>query len=330
MIVIFGSADNPHTRELSEKICLHGENALVISTDKTSLLETYVSLTVRNNKNSLIINQKDISCNIDEVSSAFVWQPIFQFFSSAKNNFSQDEKFWFFSWRDTLNGIYALLANKNVVINGSVINTLNNQNKLMYHCSLMGLSVRFPEFFIGNNKKDILNFLLWHKTCIIKTLHQMQLVVHDEPTMFLAKRVNAEDFMDFGTEGECPIFIQKFIEKIYDVRVTVIGDNFIACKIDASKSEYGKVDWRVYDMAHTPHSKFALPGKIKNDIQIIKKKLSMEYMTIDFCIDARGDFWILDINPFGKYLWIEDAIGEPITELLAKYLINRRRAEASL
>lgn len=44
---------------------------------------------------------------------------------------------------------------------------------------------------------------------------------------------------------------QEYIEKSYDLRLTIIGHSIFACKIDATRSNAGRVDWRAYDLANT-------------------------------------------------------------------------------
>jgi|GEM_PF-5123405 len=33
--------------------------------------------------------------------------------------------------------------------------------------------------------------------------------------------------------------------------------------------------------------------------------MSLDYVSIDLCVDSTQEYWLLDINPFGRYLWLE-------------------------
>ena len=151
----------------------------------------------------------------------------------------------------------------------------------------------------------------------------MQLSLGGEPTMLLASLVQRNDFSDFGKTNECPVFLQEYIEKIYDVRLTIVGNQIFACKIDATQSDAGRVDWRAYDLANTPHTSYYLPKNIAEEINNICIQLKLDYATKDICVNRTGDYYLLDINPFGKYLWIEHAIGAPITDAIAHLLIKK-------
>ena len=153
----------------------------------------------------------------------------------------------------------------------------------------------------------------------------MQLSVDSEPTMLLASIVQEDDFIEFQQTSECPVFLQEYIEKIYDVRLTIISDHIFSCKIDATHSDAGRIDWRAYDLANTPHSQYDLPSVIAEEIIRICRQMKLDYATIDLCVDKNKNYYILDINPFGRYLWIEDAIGAPITDAIAKFLIKKSK-----
>lgn len=320
MIVIFGSKKDPHCIEIKDEIEARSEQCLLFSTDRDDLVKTYFI----NTNGKTIICQEKYSINVDDIKSCLIFQPIFSLFSTTENEFSQELKFWYFSWKDCLYGIYQIISKKNKLINFSIFSSFENQNKIYYHSILQNKEISFPDYLISNSKNDISKFIENNGECIIKTLHQMQLKCNDEPTMLLASRIIISDLNDFNLEGECPILVQKFIEKKFDIRVTVVGSEIFSCKIDASRSIHGKIDWRAYDMPNTPHSIFELNSGVKDCLIDVCCHLKLDYATIDLCVDHNNKYWILDINPFGKFLWIEDATGMEITKEIANILIDKK------
>lgn len=320
MIVIFGSKKDPHCIEIKYEIEKKSERCLLFSTDRDDLLKTNFI-----NKNGItIIRQDGLSINVEDIKSCLIFQPIFSLFSTSKNEFSQELKFWYFSWKDSLYGIYQIISKSNKLINLSIFSSFENQNKVYYHSVLQNREISFPDYLISNSKNEIYEFIENKGECIIKTLHQMQLKCNDEPTMLLASRINISDLNDFDLEGECPVFVQKLIGKKFDIRVTIVGSQIFACKIDASNSIHGRIDWRAYDMPNTPHSIFKLNSDVEDYLIDVCDHLKLDYATIDLCVDNYDRYWILDINPFGKFLWIEDATGMEITKEMANLLIKKK------
>lgn len=325
MIVLFSSSKDLHAQEILKELKHLGHDSQIFYTDQDNLKNTTCSC----NGHRLLVQQGSYIINIQNIKIAFVLSPIFPFFSSTQTNFQQNSKFWYFTWKETLFGIYAILAEQGRIINASITSAMNNQNKLQYHHLLKSDLLKFPDFYIGNKKQDAIHFIHQHNEVVIKTLHQMQLSLpNGEPSMLLVNKIQTQDLNDFEENAECPIFLQKFIPKIYDLRIIVIGNRIFTCKIDANLSEAGKVDWRAYDLPRTPHTAHQLTAALESEIFKICRSLQLEYATLDLCVDDNGQHWILDINPFGKYLWIEDAIGSPITHSIAQYLIQRSQSIA--
>ena len=145
--------------------------------------------------------------------------------------------------------------------------------------------------------------------------------------MILVQEVTISDFSQFSHKNECPVFLQEYIEKQYDIRLVVIGKEIIGCKIDASKSKKGKTDWRAYDLPNTPHTLIEIGSHLKSRVLNLMRIYRLDYACIDFCVDRSGEYWLLDVNPFGKYLWIEYATGAPITEKMSEYLIKKHQSQ---
>ena len=167
-----------------------------------------------------------------------------------------------------------------------------------------------------------MNFFDKHNEVVLKTMHQIYLEYQNQPTMLLVKKVKWQDFTMFVDDGECPIFLQQAIDKQFDFRVIIVGDEIFACKIDASQSVYGKMDWRAYDLPNTVHEIYELSQETKDKILLLMKQFNLDYACLDFCVDQSGKEWLLDVNPFGRYMWIEQAVGLPISSAIAKLLIS--------
>lgn len=121
----------------------------------------------------------------------------------------------------------------------------------------------------------------------------------------------------------CPIVLQQFIEKEYEIRATVVGDKVFSASIDTSNaSETAKIDWRHYDWANTPYFSIDLPENINNALIQINKDLNLVYGAYDLIKTANNNYFFLEVNPQGQWLWIEDLTGMPISGAIANWLLN--------
>lgn len=316
MIVLFGDYDDPHLNKIKSHLDERGESCEIFGTDESSLLETEVSW--RGESTSLFQKNKEII--LKEVSVSFIISPIFR----KEGNTNQIRDFWHASWKESLYGIYDLISLSSRSVNKNLYNAIGCQSKFKLGFLAGNLNIPHPKYIITNKKEEIDSFFSYDFRVVLKTLHQMNLEKDNEPVMFLSKIVEQKDFDDFSSDNEPPIYLQEYIEKDYDARVVVIGKKLIGCKIDASKSKYGNVDWRAYDLPKTIHEKIDIPSEVAKDTIKLMGVMELDYACIDFCIDSNGKWWLLDVNPFGKYMWMEMAVNLETSSSIASYLSENK------
>ncbi|MBI1759090.1 MAG: ATP-grasp ribosomal peptide maturase [Actinobacteria bacterium] len=112
--------------------------------------------------------------------------------------------------------------------------------------------------------------------------------------------------------------IQAWLDKRYEVRLTVADDTFLAARIDAG-SDAASVDWRAdYDaLTYTP---IEVPDAIRGGVRGVMARLRLRFGIFDFVVSPDGRWWFLEVNPNGQWAWIEDATGLPIAAAIADAL----------
>jgi glutathione synthase/RimK-type ligase-like ATP-grasp enzyme len=122
---------------------------------------------------------------------------------------------------------------------------------------------------------------------------------------------------------ECPLTIQNYIEKAYELRVTVVGDRDFACKIDSQVAGGNtSVDWRRYNLPKTPHSQYTLPSNVREQLISFHAYFGLAASSFDLVRSRDGDYVFLESNPYGQWLWIEDLTGLQITEAITDLLLQ--------
>ncbi len=119
-----------------------------------------------------------------------------------------------------------------------------------------------------------------------------------------------------------PTQIQDYVEKEYELRVTVVGRKVFAVKIDSQLNEVTKVDWRPHT-ALNPHSIVVIPDEISEFCRTYIQEQRLLYGAMDFIVDPAGRYVFLENNPSGQYLWLEHETGVPITEALVELFVER-------
>lgn len=114
-----------------------------------------------------------------------------------------------------------------------------------------------------------------------------------------------------------PVIFQDYVPGV-DVRVTIVGERVFAAAIDATTAPY-PIDFRM-NMDRVAVRATQLPAEIEVGLLALMRRLGLDYGAIDLRRDADGNFWFLEINPAGQWLFVEYATGQPIARALAEHL----------
>jgi glutathione synthase/RimK-type ligase-like ATP-grasp enzyme len=115
-----------------------------------------------------------------------------------------------------------------------------------------------------------------------------------------------------------PVIFQEYVEAVYDLRITVVGDTLFPAAIYSQETAY-KVDFRM-DIAHARIEAVSLPEEVEAKIHALMHRLGLIYGAIDMRLTPDGRYVFLEINPAGQWLFIEERSGQPITEQFARVL----------
>ncbi|CCF85188.1 MvdC/MvdD family ATP grasp protein [Nitrolancea hollandica] len=131
------------------------------------------------------------------------------------------------------------------------------------------------------------------------------------------KMLELEDIPRLTQLRHGPAIFQEFIEPGYDLRIYIIGDTIYSAKL-TSDHPSGRVDIRMDFSAHI--EPYVLPEPLQMALFRMMKTLGLVSGAIDMKVDVDGNYFFLEVNPSGQWIYIEMETGQPITETLAAYL----------
>ena len=237
-----------------------------------------------------------------------------------------DFKIWRGEWNKTLLGFYSS------VNSATWLNPLreNSRTENKYHQMRIAKSVglRMPTTITSNKKEVLKRFCEEHEEVVLKLMHQDFYRMNDGSIRAIyVNKVSAEMIEQFEGTTENPIVLQRYIPKLFEVRYTVVGDYHHVCKIESQASEIANTDWRRYDIPNTPHYSIDPPDDIKVKVSELMKQFSIPFGALDFVVSPEGEWYFLEVNPSGQWLWIEDLTGMPISHTIALWLDDKTRKD---
>jgi glutathione synthase/RimK-type ligase-like ATP-grasp enzyme len=116
-----------------------------------------------------------------------------------------------------------------------------------------------------------------------------------------------------------PCIVQEFVDRAYDVRVNVIGDDIFGTRMDSSHIPEAYTDWRMArDFRDIRHSAIQLPADIAAACLDMCNHFGLRFGAFDFAVDRDGQWFFLELNPNGQWYWIEEITEQPLSQAMAR------------
>lgn len=112
--------------------------------------------------------------------------------------------------------------------------------------------------------------------------------------------------------------LQERVPKAFDVRVTVVGTQAHAVAIHA-RSECGRADWRS-DYARLTYRRIGVPPSIAVQVGAYLDRFGLAFGAFDFVVTPDDEWVMLECNPAGQWLWLQEEAGVPIAAAMADLL----------
>lgn len=231
---------------------------------------------------------------------------------------NDERQFMILEVRQTLEGLYKILKNAYWISDIDAIRKA--ENKIYQQLIAKEIGFKAPAGIVTNQPEEFLRFVEKNNNdCIVKPIYSGQIGWPETKQVVFTSKL---DGMPSNQQVEaCPTYIQKRIEKKYDIRVTVVEDKIFAARIHSQSNPQTQTDWREGDNL-LEHEIIAIPDTLANQCRQLLKQLNLRFGAIDFIETQDNQFIFLEINPNGQWAWIQIQTGMPISDAIAQSLTN--------
>ncbi len=200
------------------------------------------------------------------------------------------------------------------------------ENKAMQLQKARSCGFSVPDTLISNDPSQIRDFAkLHHKRGIIYKSFT-PIGFKEEGGDYLSvstTRLSKDHLTDVFALQNCPGIYQPYIEKSFELRVTVFGHHCITAKIDSQNMPGGETDWRIAKLEHQTAEPFVLPKDIAEICSSLLMSMGLAYGAIDLIVTPEGEYIFLEINPHGQFLWLEALCPDlPLLDTMVQYLVD--------
>lgn len=219
---------------------------------------------------------------------------------------------------DLLWSYTSLWSRKTLVVNEPFCETVADR-KLLQLATAAECGLRIPETLVTNQHEEAREFISTLELQGRRTIYK-QLLSGSIPVGHYTMTVTPEDQERLQEIRSAPLTLQERIEGGIDVRVVVVGDAHFAMaqRVDKNRADSNVSDVRV---ECRPESWCVeLPADVKAGLDKLTARLRLSFGAYDFITDRAGNWFFLEVNPTGQWLFVEAAIDAPIAEALARLL----------
>lgn len=219
--------------------------------------------------------------------------------------------------RAFLSGVLASLPTDRWMSPARAISHAERKPYQLAVASRMGFQI--PPTVITNNPADVVEMADSHQL-IAKAVSSGYVADTTGNRAIFTSVVEAEDLAALDTLALAPVVFQELVNKVCDIRVTVVAEEVFGAEILSQGHQSSRIDWRATEDPQLPHRIHKLDEETTRRCRRLVRNLGLVFGAIDLALQTDGTYAFFEINPNGEWLWLEDQLGFPISERIAQWL----------
>ncbi|TDO68988.1 hypothetical protein EV651_10122 [Kribbella sp. VKM Ac-2571] len=118
-----------------------------------------------------------------------------------------------------------------------------------------------------------------------------------------------------------PFILQRRVFARTHARVVTVGTEVYSATLPADDLP---TDWRLSRQAHHAFTNNPAADSVHALASTAAQKMSVGYSAQDWIQDTAGDWWFIDLNPAGQWLFLPEPVAADITAAIGRFLEGQR------
>ena len=309
-VLVVTNEDDPHADAV---IDLLGKNVFRLNSEQI-LGEFQTNILLSDSSQTSFVSGYGRKLCFDDISSVYYRRP--EKPKDEQNPFDKvrvDE-----AWGALYHSLYGL---DHLPWMGHPLMDKRNSSRLLQLKTANEVGFKIPETIISRDIKEIKKFVKKCEKVAVKPIHVRGLTKNKKWTPYFTEVIDRNSFkgIDDKVLGSTYNYIQKYIPKKREWRVTVVDNSIFPCVLESQDSDGAKEDWRKINYQLIKHYHEELPSQINKFILRYMKKLKMPFGAMDLIETPDGQWYFLECNPNGQWLWIQNLTNQPISNAIAAW-----------
>lgn len=177
------------------------------------------------------------------------------------------------------------------------------------------LGLRTPKSLITSDRELVLSEL--GKRAVLKPLTHGYFIDEFGPRVVFAQEVAVQEIPP-DAWGVAPMLAQERVLARKHFRVVTVAHQVWACELDA---EDLPLDWRSAERAHSSFLPALHPNEeLTRGALAMSRGLHLGYSSQDWILSKSGEYYVLDVNPGGQWLFLPPEVAASVTRAIASWL----------
>ncbi len=279
------------------------------------------NLTIRmDDKDETLLIHRGVSLDMADVSSVWYRRPMFpeipkEITSPQAQRYIEEETHYY------LKCLWRMLGDRNWVSPPWAISWA--QTKLAQLKIAKELGMTIPSTLVTTDPDEVVSFYKRHKrNIVVKPFKESFFDYGDGKTSTIfTSKVTKKDLEKIDQVRYAPTFFQENIKKVYELRVTVFGEEVFAARTDSQNDPKKKIDWRHVSQNPLIWEETSISNTIRDQSVAMVKRFGLKFGALDFAVTPKGEHIFFEINPNGQWAWLEIQLGVPMSDSLIKLLV---------
>ncbi len=215
-----------------------------------------------------------------------------------------------------------LMAHKGKVVDRPQ-NHFYANNKLNQIKFALEMGMHVPDTIVTTNPSRLRDFYEKHSGNICFKLQKGAVIRTSEGNKVVyTNKVTKEQMQNASLVSSHPSLFQEYIDKDFEVRIISTDKTTTGIAIHSQDSEISKIDYRRYDLENVSYNFVEIPDNVKDFCSNMLTHYGLHFGAFDFIYSKDRNYFFLELNPNGQWLWLEEQSGYNLTKEVADNLIE--------
>jgi MvdC family ATP-grasp ribosomal peptide maturase len=186
--------------------------------------------------------------------------------------------------------------------------------------------LRVPRTLVTNDPVAARQFFAeTERQTVAKLLRPLNVSMNADKPFVYTNRVREEDLAGAEALRHSPMVFQELIPKAYELRVAWVAGETFAGALDTTSMSRGHTDWRCAAPAECRWQNAQVPTEVAGSLKSLMSELGLVFGAVDLICTPSGEHIFLEVNPSGEWGMLERDLGLPISQAIAKALLDDNR-----